>query len=83
MDNSIEPITASVKQTAFENLTHLKTQFKQTHLNQLFAEDHERFAKFSVEHEAIVLDFSKHRIDPLVLDGLVDLAQSQDLSSWI
>jgi len=66
-----------------EHLSSLQKQIKEVHLKTLFAADPSRFKRFSVEHDQIVLDFSKHRIDQTILNGLVDLAQAQDLKQWI
>nr|WP_034595316.1 glucose-6-phosphate isomerase [Acinetobacter sp. CIP-A165] len=83
MVNPMHPFPVKDQRTVLEHLSRLKEQFKDMHLNQLFAADASRFNKFSVEYDQIVLDFSKHRIDQPILDGLVDLAHSQDLTQWI
>ncbi|RLZ07461.1 glucose-6-phosphate isomerase [Acinetobacter sp. 2JN-4] len=83
MMNPMHPFPVKDQRTVLEHLSSLKAQFKEMHLNQLFAADVSRFNKFSVEYDQIVLDFSKHRIDQPILDGLVDLAHSQDLTQWI
>ena len=57
-----------------KNLALLQKKFKEIHLNQLFAEDSARFQHFSVEYDQIVLDFSKHRINQSIINGLVELA---------
>ena len=54
-----------------------------THLNTLFAEDSKRFNHFSVEYDQIVLDFSKHRINQSIINGLVELADERNLGQWI
>ena len=52
------------------------------HLNELFTQKN-RFEKFSVQCDQIVFDYSKHRMDQQVLDGLLAFAQSNELASWI
>ncbi|WP_407641641.1 glucose-6-phosphate isomerase [Acinetobacter halotolerans] len=83
MMNDMHPFPVKNQKVVLQQLSDLKEQFKETHLNQLFAADTSRFTKFSVEYDQIVLDFSKHRIDQHILAGLVDLAESKDLSQWI
>ena len=83
MVKNIQPFLLKDLQAVIENLSDLQEQSKETHLNQLFAADPLRFQKFSVEYDQLVLDFSKHRINQQILDGLVDLAQTRDLAQWI
>ncbi|MEQ1349314.1 glucose-6-phosphate isomerase [Acinetobacter junii] len=71
------------KSSAMENLSSLKNQLIDTHLNSLFAEDSKRFNHFSVEYDQIVLDFSKHRINQSIINGLVELADERNLGQWI
>ena len=71
------------KSPAIENLSSLKNQLIDTHLNTLFAEDSKRFNHFSVEYDQIVLDFSKHRINQSIINGLVELADERNLGQWI
>ena len=55
----------------------LQTHYREveaTHLRQLFAEDQERFAKFSLTFGEILFDYSKHRITSTTLDLLIELA---------
>ncbi|MGO3920707.1 glucose-6-phosphate isomerase [Acinetobacter venetianus] len=81
--NYKQPLIVKSQQQALSALRNLKMQTQDTHLNQFFSDDSGRFERFSVEQEQIVLDFSKHRIDQNVLNGLVDLAHAQDLTQWI
>ncbi|TVT77247.1 glucose-6-phosphate isomerase [Acinetobacter colistiniresistens] len=83
MIKQIQPFAVKDCASVMEHLSSLQQQFKGAHLKGLFAEDPARFKRFSVECDQIVLDFSKHRIDQTILNGLVDLAQAQDLKQWI
>jgi len=83
MIEQIQPFAIKEQASVVENLISLQQQFKEVHLNTLFAADSARFKRFSVEYDQIVLDFSKHRIDQTILNSLVDLAQAQDLKRWI
>ena len=49
----------------------------------LFAEDAQRFEKFSVQFKPLSFDFSKHRIDQFSLDFLVNYAKEKSLSGWV
>ncbi|MVM31295.1 glucose-6-phosphate isomerase [Spirosoma sp. HMF4905] len=56
---------------------------KVRHLRDLFAEDPERFNKFTRRFEDILLDFSKNRITADTLDLLVQLAEQAELKNAI
>lgn len=64
-------------------LNELKVEFNSKHLTQLFAEDPQRFDRFSVSLAPILFDFSKHRINHKVLQHLVQWADAQNLKPWI
>ena len=49
----------------------------------LFAQDAQRFEKFSVQFKPLSFDFSKHRIDQFSLDFLVNYAKEKSLSGWM
>ncbi|MBI1425545.1 MAG: glucose-6-phosphate isomerase [Gammaproteobacteria bacterium] len=64
----------------------LQEHFKQihgTHMRQLFAEDPKRFARFSLQLDDLLLDYSKNRITPTTLDLLLQLAHECDVPKWI
>jgi glucose-6-phosphate isomerase len=52
------------------------------HLRQLFAENPQRFADFSLQHEGLLIDISKQRLDQVALDSLYQLATSSDMAGW-
>ena len=52
-------------------------------LTGLFADDDERARRFCVEHEALLLDYSKNLITDETLALLVGLAESRDLAGRI
>ena len=72
-----------LQQTALQQLQQLQQQFQQLHLNQLFAQDPQRFQRFSVAFEQLLFDYSKHRVDAQVLEALVNFAQQSQLAEWI
>ncbi|WP_436872840.1 glucose-6-phosphate isomerase [Acinetobacter haemolyticus] len=83
MIKHIQPFPVQEQASVLERLVYLQKQFKDVHLNTLFADDPARFSHFSVEHDQIVLDFSKHRVDQNILKALVELADAQSLGRWI
>ncbi|NAR64033.1 glucose-6-phosphate isomerase [Acinetobacter haemolyticus] len=83
MIKHIQPFPVQEQASVLERLVSLQKQFKDVHLNTLFADDPARFSHFSVEHDQIVLDFSKHRVDQNILKALVELADAQSLGRWI
>lgn len=51
-------------------------------LRDLFKQDPQRFAKFHLRYQDILLDFSKNRITSETLKLLYDLARQSDLQGW-
>ena len=52
------------------------------HLRDLFADDPERFARFSLRLDDLLLDYSKNRITDETLRLLLDLARQADVAGW-
>jgi glucose-6-phosphate isomerase len=52
------------------------------HMRDLFAADPERFARFSVRWEDLIVDYSKHRITPETMSLLFALARESEVTSW-
>jgi glucose-6-phosphate isomerase len=55
---------------------------KSEHMNDLFAQDSERFNKFSVELPKLLLDYSKNLIDSETMESLFDLAKECEVDTW-
>src|SRR5687767_4237152 len=53
------------------------------HMRELFAEDPDRFQKFSLLFEDILIDYSKNIITESTLEALLDLAHEVELKSAI
>jgi len=53
------------------------------HLRELFAQDDQRFEKFSVEACGLLLDYSKNRMTAETLTLLQELATTAQLQEWI
>ena len=58
-------------------------QIRGLHMRQLFAEDPERFSRFSLQIDDFLLDFSKNRITGDTIKLLIELAQACDVPGWI
>lgn len=59
----------------FENIKSLS-------LRDLFAQDENRFSKFSVQHEGLLFDYSKNRVNAATMEKLVALFDECDVSTW-
>ncbi len=58
-------------------------EIKQVHMCDLFEEDKERFAKFSLYFNDIVYDYAKNRITDETVSLLLKLAEQAALPDWI
>ena len=52
------------------------------HMRELFAEDPERFSKFSLRLDDLLFDYSKNRITTETIGLLVELAKQADVEAW-
>ena len=59
------------KTSAWKNLAAHYEKIKNTHMRALFTEDPERFSRFSIQHENILVDYSKN----IILDETMALLQ--------
>ncbi|RZL45963.1 MAG: glucose-6-phosphate isomerase, partial [Pedobacter sp.] len=69
--------------TAYKYLTDHFIDISQTTIKDLFAQDGERFKKFSILFEDILVDFSKNRIDDTTFALLIQLAKECKLDEAI
>lgn len=76
---STDPTTTS----AWKKLDNHYNSIKSTHLKELFAGDADRFEKFSLRFENILVDYSKNRITKETRDNLLALAKEVDLKAAI
>ncbi|PVE21404.1 glucose-6-phosphate isomerase [Microvirga sp. KLBC 81] len=72
-------LTASPARQALQ--TH-SAAIRSLHLRDLFAQDPERFARFSIKLGDLLLDYSKHRITAETMGLLLDLARASDVEGW-
>jgi glucose-6-phosphate isomerase len=77
------PKTDPTATDAWKKLTAHAAAMKNIHMKRLFAEDPERFRKFSVRIEGILVDYSKNRITAETLQLLVELAEACGLRESI
>jgi glucose-6-phosphate isomerase len=75
----INPMTTN----AWNRLEEYHFEFEGKHMKELFANDANRFQKYSLKFEDILVDFSKNIIDDEVREALVELAKECDLKSAI
>ncbi len=68
---------------SWRKLTDHFSQVKALHMNDLFAKDPERFNKFSIRFQDILVDFSKNRITEETIQLLLGLAEELDLKDAI
>lgn len=79
MTSSVNP----TKTLSWKALQDHFNSFENKHLKNLFAEDDQRFNKFSIRFEDILLDYSKNRISEETLRLLIELAEECGLKDAI
>jgi glucose-6-phosphate isomerase len=67
----------------WNQLTHHFLEMQATHLRELFEEDPNRFDKFHVQFEDMLVDYSKNILTAETLKLLIDLAHEQNLGDAI
>lgn len=68
--------------SSWQALEKSAEDLKQQHLKSLFANDEQRFAKFSTQIPGILFDYSKQLIDDSTLSQLIKLAEQCDIAAW-
>ena len=68
---------------SWQNLRRHYEKTKNLHMRALFAEDPQRFDKFSIRFNDLIVDYSKNRITQETLKGLIALAEECDLKKAI
>lgn len=67
---------------SWQPLTEHQKQVAPLHMRDLFAKDRDRFKKFSVQAEGLLLDYSKHRITEETLPLLFKLVREAKVEQW-
>jgi glucose-6-phosphate isomerase len=75
---SINPTTTP----AWHRLTDLAKKYKDLQLSSLF-DERERFERYSIKLDDILVDFSKNRVNDEIMDALRDLAEETSLHQSI
>ncbi len=70
-------------QQADEALKQHAQHIQNSHLTDLFKADPKRFSHLSLQFDQLKLDLSKQRVDENIVNALVGLAESRQLSSWV
>ena len=83
MNENIEKFPKQNKQSVAIQLQTLAEKMQGIHLNQLFAEQADRFEQFSLSCDDLTFDFSKQRVNHEVVRSLVAWAESKHLNDWI
>ena len=66
----------------WKKLVNHASLMRDVEMRQLFDEDPNRFSKFSIQSNPILVDFSKNRIIEQTLKLLIDLAKAAEVESW-
>ncbi|MDH3658829.1 MAG: glucose-6-phosphate isomerase [Alphaproteobacteria bacterium] len=67
---------------AWRALANHAAEMKEVHLRELFSRDPERFQRFAIDDDGLLLDLSKNRITGETVRRLVELARAVDLEGW-
>jgi glucose-6-phosphate isomerase len=67
---------------SWQSLIEHQKQVAPLHMRDLFAKDRERFKKYSVQAEGLLLDYSKHRITEETLPLLFKLVREAKVEEW-
>lgn len=78
-----EKVASSLTQSpAWRALAHHREAMGSFDMRAAFARDPERFRRFSVEVEDLLVDFSKNRVEAETLELLMALARQADVEGW-
>jgi len=67
---------------AWQKLTEHQRAQSRLHLRELFAQDPERFRKFCLSLDGLLLDYSKQRVTHETMRLLMELARECELEAW-
>ena len=71
------------KSAFWEKLSIKAQELNNSSVSELFEQEPNRFDKFSIQTDDILIDFSKNLIDEKVIDLLIELAKDSNLKSSI
>ncbi|WP_010606509.1 glucose-6-phosphate isomerase [Pseudoalteromonas maricaloris] len=67
---------------SWQKLSSSAQRVEQQHLKTMFANDAQRFEKFSRQIPGVLFDFSKQRIDDQTFSEMMQLAKESDIALW-
>ncbi len=67
---------------AWQALVQHQKEIAGLHMRDLFAADPQRFQRFSIRWNDLLIDYSKNRITEKTMSLLVDLARQADVTGW-
>lgn len=73
-------MTRPIDRPAWKALQQHHDEIKNVHLRELFQQDPQRFDKFSLRFNDLLLDYSKNRVTGKTMTLLYDLARASDLA---
>ena len=76
VDRAVRAGTPLTETAPWKALAAHYREIRDVHMRELFAADPDRFSRFSLEIEDLLLDFSKNRIDETSIRLLMDLARA-------
>ncbi|GLX77352.1 glucose-6-phosphate isomerase [Thalassotalea insulae] len=75
-------MTSRTSLNSWKKLVSHAEDMKSQHMNELFAQDSERFNKYSLQLPSMLLDYSKNLVTKDTMDKLMALARECDVESW-
>jgi len=75
-------MTQLTEMPAWQALESHFAQVRDLHMRDLFAQEPDRFDRFSLRLNDILFDFSKNRITDETMRRLIDLAEACDVAGW-
>ena len=66
----------------WQTLCQHQEKIVSAHMRDMFANDPDRFSKFSLKFDDLLLDFSKHRITDETLPLLIQMAREANIEGW-
>lgn len=77
------PMSKLKQSTSWKALEQHFTEIKHTHMRDMFAQDPERFERFSLKMNDILFDYSKNIINSETMERLYSLADECEIGQWI
>ncbi|MGH8497167.1 MAG: glucose-6-phosphate isomerase [Gammaproteobacteria bacterium] len=76
-------MTKDKRTRAWQALERHAADMRDCSTRDLFAGDPERFERFSLEHDRLLLDYSRHAVTLRTMELLRELAEACELATWI